>query len=299
MHRPRARARRPHFVLGAIGISVALLAGSGCDQLSARTLVQEGNALYEDQEYEKAVEKYEAALKKTPDLEVIHHNLGVAYSRLFRPGVTTPENKAIADKAATHLQAWLAKHPDDSKVQKYLLNLWIDASDYQPVLDHFMAEHQKHPDSRETIGRIAGIHLMRQDWRSAIEWYYKEVALAPDDPAKVAVYANIANVAFGQLWTSKGRLEKRATDRTELAEIGLEAAEKGLALDPKHLPLNSYSQQLWNQRGIAHGPYWAAAIDRAEAQVFEQRVRVLREEAKKNQPPPAAPGTAAGTGTGS
>jgi tetratricopeptide (TPR) repeat protein len=264
-------------------------------------MVQEGNSLYEDQEYEKAIAKYEAALQKQPNLGEIHHNLGITYARLFRPGVDTPENKALVDKAAVHLKWWLERHPDDAKVRRFLINLWVDASDYQPVLDYFMAEHQKDPQNRAIVEKIAGIHLARTDWRSSIEWYYKSIAISPDNPAKMANYYNISNLAFGQLWTSSARLKQRGTDRTEIAEIGLEAAEQGLALgltqDQKFIQLTSFSQQLWNQHALAQGPYWAAQIDRAEAQIFEQRVRVLREEAKKNQPPPTPAGTPPGTGS--
>lgn len=291
------------LVAGVLGLGL-LVTGAGCKQLNARDKVQQGNSLYDDQEYEKAIAKYESALKDEPSLTVIHHNLGLAYARMFRPGVDTPENKAYVDNAAVHLNAWLAKHPRDMKIQRFLLNLWKDAGDYQPVLDYFMKDYEKDPQNRAIVDKIAGIHLARGDWRSSIDWYYKSAAIAPDSVAKLASFTNIANVCYGQLWTSIARLKQRGTDRTEIAEIGLEAAEKGIALglttDSKHLQLTSYSQQLWNQHALAQGPYWAAMIDRSEGQIFEQRVRVLREEAKKNQPPPppAPPaGTPAGTGS--
>ncbi|HVV82604.1 MAG TPA: tetratricopeptide repeat protein [Kofleriaceae bacterium] len=293
------------MVLAAVATIFLLGLGLGltaCDELGARTLVQKGNALYDDQEYEKAIDKYEAALKKSPGLMVIHHNLGLAYARLFRPGVETDENKAYVNNAALHLQKWLEKHPNDLKVQKFLLNLWIDAAEYKPVLDYFMAQYQKDPNNRYVVGKIAGLYLMMTDWRTAIDWRYKDLALAADDPAKVAVYKEITNTAFGQLWTSTARMKQRGADRAELAEIGLKAAEDGLAIDPDNIQLNSFSQGLWNQRAIAEGPYWGAAIDRAEAQIFEQRVRVLSEEAKKNQPPappPGSPTTPATPATGS
>ena len=79
-------------------------------------------------------------------------------------------------------------------------------------------------------------------------------------------------------------------ERVEFAEIGIEAAGLALELDPNNLPLTSISAGLWNNRATAHGPFWAATLDRAEAQVFQQRASVLREEAKKNAPPTPAPG---------
>ena len=290
MHRPVSASARARVVLGTIGLSVAL-AASGCNELGARTLVQEGNHLYDEQEYEKAIAKYEAALKKKSDLGVIHHNLGLSYARMFRPGVDTPENKALVDKAAEHLKWWLEHNPGDSKIRKFLLNMWVEAGDFQPVLDYFLAQHQSDPQNREFVQKVASIHLMMGDWHKSVDWYYKDVALAPDTAAKVAAHQTIANLAFGRLWTASARLKTQGAERLELVEVGLQAAEGGLALDPNHLALTSYSQQLWNQRAVAQGPYWAAAIDRVEGQVFEQRVNVLKEEAKKNQPPeaPAAP----------
>ncbi len=295
MHRPRAAAPRARVVF-VLMASLAVATGAGCDQLSARSMVQKGNALYEEQEYEKAIVKYEAALKKTPDLTLIHHNLGIAYARLFRPGLDTPENKALATKASEHLQLWLAKKPGDKPVRKYLLDLWIKAGDYQSALDYYLGEHKANPTNREYVSKIASIYMLKSDWRTAVEWLQKDVELAPDAPAKVAAYNVIANVAFGKLWSAKARLDVRGLERTEIAEVGLKAAEAGLALDDKHMPLTSVSQGLWNNHALAQGPFWAATIDRAASQVFEQRGRVLREEAKKNQPPQPA-GTPPGTGS--
>jgi tetratricopeptide (TPR) repeat protein len=299
MHRPSSAPARARIFLGTFGLAAGLalvLTASGCKELGARTLVQEGNALYEDQEYEKAVLKYEEALKKKPDLEVIHHNLGLAYSRMFRPGVDTPENKALVAKAAEQFQWWLERNPGDTKIRKFLLNMWVEAEEYKPVLDYFLGEHQKDPQNREFVQKVANIHLMMGDWHSSVDWYYKDVALAPDTPAKVAAYQTITQLAFGRLWTPNARQKTFGQERLELVEVGLKAAQEGLALDDKQLTLTSYSHQLWNQRAVAQGPYWAAAIDRAEGQVFEQRVSVLKEEAKKNQPPAPPAGT---PGTGS
>lgn len=261
----------------------------GCDELSARQHVQKGNFQYGEQDYKKAVEHYEAAMKLAPDLDVAYHNAGIAYSRLFSEGVETAENKAIAEKATSNLAKWLEKHPKDVKIRKLLTGLWINSGDYEKALAYWTKEHEANPKARDVIQLIAGIHLKSGDWRTAIEWYQKDVDAAADVPGKVAAYQSIANLAFGKLFNSREKVI--GAERTEIAEIGIEAAGKALELDPNNLPLTSISAGLWNNRATANGPYWAATLDRAEAQVFEQRARVLREEAKKNQPAPATGGT--------
>lgn len=272
--------------LAMIFVAVGL---GGCDELNARSSIQKGNEAYGEQDYLEAVGHFEEAIKLAPDLDVGYHNLGITYYRMFAPGVETPENKAVAEKATANLSKWLEKHPKDAKIRKLVTTVWIDSGDYPKALAYWTKEHEASPKARDVIQLIAGIHLKSGDWRTAIEWYRKDVDAAPDVPGKVSAYQSIANLAFNKLFSSREKV--RGAERAEIAEIGLEAAGAALELDPKNLALTSISAGLWNNRATAHGPFWAATLDRTEAQVFEQRARVLREEAKKNQPAPAAPGT--------
>lgn len=269
-------------------VAIALVC-TGCDELSARRLIQKGNEDYAEQRYEAAAAKFEAALAKAPDLDIGHHNLAITYTRMFKPGLETPENKAIADKAATHFAKWLEKHPDDQKILSLLTGLWIDAGDYPKAIDFWKKEHDKDPKSRDVIQRVAGIYYRAGDWRQAIEWYRKDIEVAPDVAGKVAGYQTISNLAFNKVFSHRDTVQ--GLDRTEIAEIGIEAAEAGIKLDPKAIPAWSIAVGLWNNHSIAHGPSWGGAIDRAEAQVFDQQARVLKDEAKKAQ---AAAGGAPG-----
>lgn len=282
---------------------VLLLAG--CDELSARRLVQKGNRAYGDQQYEAAASYFERALAKAPDLDIAHHNLAITYARMFKPGLDTPQNKELADKAANHFATWLEKHPKDEKIRRLLTSLWIDAGDFERALAFWKKEHDANPKARDVIQLIGAIYLKSGDWRTSLEWYQKDVDAAVDTPGKVAAYTAITNLTFNKLFSNREKIVGQ--ERLEIAEIGLEAAEQGIALDDKSIPLWSIAGGLWNHRSYANGPYWAIQIDRAEAQVYEQRARVLKEEAKKAQEaatgaagtPPAAPaGSAPASGNG-
>lgn len=280
-------------VITSLAMIFIVVGLGGCDDLNARSNIQKGNKAYEDQDYEKAAKLYEESIRLAPDLDVGYHNLGITYSRMFSAGLETPENKAIAEKATTNLAKWLEKHPKDAKIRKLLTGLWIDSGDYKKALEYWIKEHEAAPEARDVIQLVAGIYLKSGDWRTAIDWYRKDVDAAKDVPGKVSAYQSIANLTFGKLFSSREKVV--GAERAEIAEIGLEAAGAALELDPKSLALVSISAGLWNNRAIAHGPYWAAVLDRTEAQVFEQRARVLRDEAKKNQPAPA-PATGGATG---
>jgi len=273
-------------------LAIVALALGGCDELSARSEIQQGNNAYNNRDWDKAVRHYESALKKAPHLDVAHHNLGITYSRMFHPGVETKDNIEVANKAADHLSRWLDKHPKDSKVRKLLTGIWIDSGNYEKALAYWTKVHDQDPKARDVIQLIAGIHLKSGDWRTALVWYQKDVDAAADKAGKVSAYQAIANLAFNKIYSTSSREKVMGKERTEVAEIGLEAASKGLELDPENMALTGISAGLWLNHGTAQGPFWAATIDRAEGQVFEQRARVLREQAKKNQPPAPAKGPA-------
>ncbi len=295
-----SRPSLPTSVSATILVALALVLG-GCNELSARRAVQKGNAEYGEQNYDKAAAHFETAIAKAPQLEEAHHNLGITYSRMFKPGVDTAENKALAEKATAQLAWWLAKHPNDTKIRKLITGIWIDADQYEAALTFWKKEHERDPASRDVLQTVAGIYLKSGDWRSAIDWYRKDVEAAKDIPGKIAALSAIANVSFGKLFG--GRDKVFGAERCEIAEIGLQAAEEGIKLDPKTIALWGTSQGLWANRSVSNAQSWAYQIDQAEAQVFAQQARVLREEAKKAQAAaggaaPAAPaGTPPGSGT--
>jgi len=292
MNRPGARAsfqRRPFGWRAGLVVGLIAVALGGCDELSARSEIQKGNGSYNNRDWEGAVKHYETALRKAPHLDVAHHNLGITYSRMFHPGVETDENVAIANKAAEHLAIWLKSHPKDSKVRKLLTGLWIDSGNYNKALEYWTKLYEADPKARDVIQLIAGIHLKSGDWRAALDWYRKDVDAASDKAGKVSAYQAIANLTFNKIYSLDSREKVIGTERTELAEVGIEAAGKGLELDPENMALVGISAGLWLNHGTAQGPFWAATIDRAESQVFEQRARVLREQAKKDKPASSNP----------
>lgn len=280
-----------------LAVVVALFVLAGCDELSARKLIQEAGQDYGDQEFEKAADKLERALKLAPDIDIAHHNLGITYSRLYKVGIETPANKEIGDKAALHLKTWLAKHPEDEKVRKLLTQLWLDSGNHEQAIAFWKEIHGKNPADREAVRQIASIYLKSGDWRQSLEWLEKDLTLATKPSDKMEIHQSIMRVAFNKLLSGGKKI--LGNDRIELSDIGLAAASQGLAIDDKQIEFWSVSGGLWRQRSFAQGQSWGAAIDDAEGQTFQQRARVLKDEAKKAAPPAAgAPGTPGTSQTG-
>jgi len=83
------RARIARF-LSVVLVSGVVLGGiSGCEQLGARKRAQDGTRMFHDTQFVDAAAEYEKALTVVDD-PIIHYNLGLAYSKIAKPGYEAP-----------------------------------------------------------------------------------------------------------------------------------------------------------------------------------------------------------------
>ena len=76
--------------LSVVLVSCVVLCGlCGCEQLDGRNRVRQGNRLFRETQFIDAAAEYEHALTKV-DSPTIHYNLGLAYSKIFKPGYEQP-----------------------------------------------------------------------------------------------------------------------------------------------------------------------------------------------------------------
>jgi len=88
MSRTADGTRRATVILMAV-VAMASVLAAGCDKLDGRTRNRAGNRLFRDTQFVDSAAEYEKALTEVDD-PIIHYNLGVAYSRVFKPGYDKP-----------------------------------------------------------------------------------------------------------------------------------------------------------------------------------------------------------------
>ncbi|HEY6176378.1 MAG TPA: hypothetical protein VIX73_18105, partial [Kofleriaceae bacterium] len=92
MRRFSERARIAQ-VLRVVLVSCVMLGGTvglgGCEQLDARNRNKAGNRLFRETQFVDAAAQYQKALTEIED-PIIHYNLGLAYSKVFKPGFDGP-----------------------------------------------------------------------------------------------------------------------------------------------------------------------------------------------------------------
>jgi tetratricopeptide (TPR) repeat protein len=278
-------------IAGVFIVALLVMSSAGCDQLSARRHIQNGTGLFEDDKYEEAAAEFEAGLKIDPSLDIGHYNAGLTYYKLFRPGVETPENKGYADKAVEHFQAWLKGNPTDADTQMLVSEIWVNNKDYEKALAYWTGEHDAKPKDPGPIKQLASINFKAGRFDETVKWYEVEAEVEPKKDDQVLAYLSVGRFAFIKLQDTAKTLGE---DRIHIADLGIAALQKAADLDPKSIEAENMQGALYNFRALAHGAYWAGAIDRAIALHHQSRGHVLRDEAKKakGQTPPApAPGS--------
>jgi len=278
--------------LAACAVLATGLLGSGCEELESRRQIQAANKKYAEAKYREAADLYEEALARTPDLCIGHHNAGLAYHKLFQPGQESPENRAIAERAAAHFMTYLECEPGDQKVITLLTTIWLDSGQYDKALAYWSQILAKDPESRDVIEKLANINRQAGNYEKAREWHMKRVALEAEPGGKVKAYLDIAQME----WSRLQKPELVDVDRLAVCDIAIAALQKAEVLDPKHALVQSLMGSLYQHRSLGHGAHWAKAVEAASQKFHQARFTELRKAEVKTAPAgqpgqPGAPGS--------
>lgn len=270
-----------HFLRTAILVAIGLSA-AGCDRISARKLEHDGSNLFREGKTEEAVVKFEASLLKE-DIPQTHHNLGLAYSKLIKPGCAPDsksadcaKNQEYSAKATEHFATYLRHDPKNNQIRAMMTQIWMENGQFDKALEFWNGILSQDPNNPEIMGKLAGINLKARRWREAMDWYGKQ-GQAATGSSKVVAYQSIGNVA----WAILSQKDKTVgEERIECADRGIAGLEKAAELAPKKPDIQGLLAAMYNLRSIAQGPIWAAAIDKASGQTHARIRNVLAAEAK-------------------
>jgi tetratricopeptide (TPR) repeat protein len=264
-------------LVAALAIIACVLVTSGCRKFNSRRLINEGNKLYKEGKYEKAAEMFEDALKEE-DLDVGHYNLGLTYVKLFIPGSTSEQNKQYADRAAQEFAKWLVKHPKDNEARAIMTGVWVDSGDFEKALAYWQAEHEKDPKNRDIMNQMAKINQSAQRFDEMVRWLRLDASAADTNEGKIKTLVSIGRSAAAKL---QNRDKVILTERIHVADVGISALQEVLAMDANNLEALGLLTTVFKMRSVAHGAFWAAEIDRAIAENYDDKWRVLNEARKK------------------
>jgi tetratricopeptide (TPR) repeat protein len=234
----RTRYRAP--VLAAL-LPLVLL-GAGCNLVKAKAAFKDGNRLYKEENYRKAIQEYEKAVELKPDFAEAHFYLASSHQALYRPGKEGEENKQHLDTALEHflkaLEVNKANTPSLKALRLQTLEQLTVAysdpplTDYEKALGYAEQIVKDNPNDTKNLYAMGGLYEKFNRVPEAQQTYEKVVEQNPKDVKACGALAAFYNKPLwdeqGGVWTEgqskgarKSKFDQAITVLERCADIDL------------------------------------------------------------------------------
>ncbi len=197
--------------------AIAMLLGSiaictGCNELEGRTGNRKGNAAFREMKFVDAVGEYEASLKKI-DEPIVHYNLGLAYSKVFKPGLEgavllgvqgdvvcsrIPNVKMVSSQVCVKdgdrtFNECDEKNvcPSSFKCQKVELCSLTSAELADNAAQHWQKWLAANPNDDDTRKQMTQVWIDSEQFDKGIAFWQEQLAKKPDDVDAMGILAGI------------------------------------------------------------------------------------------------------------
>lgn len=266
-----SRAFRVALVVGLCG-SVA--ACGWVDKLKAKQAFKDANAAYKAQDYKRAAQHYEEALRLDPELTAALFFLANSYDNQYRPSrAGEPENDALINKAVEYykqaaerdpspemrklaleylvaaysaeklndpekaeplIQRMIELDPSDPKNYFALAKLYEDSGRYDDAEQMLLKAREVNPKLPDVYMQLAGFYNRQGDFEKTIEALTERSNLDQSNPE--------AFYTIATFYWDKAYRDFRLTDaqKVDFANKGLAAVDKAIALNPNYMEAITY-----------------------------------------------------------
>lgn len=258
---------RCRFVVGMTASLFSLLLPIAAAQPSSDDSELElGAKAYKQARYEEAIQHFEKAVEREPSNVRARLYLATACAQQYIPGVDTPENLQLGEKAVGHFRQVLDLDPVNVDAVKGLAYLYFqmkkldDAKEYHRRVTNL---EPKNPEAHYSIGVIdwTQAYQPRQELRAKLH-------LRPDEPL----------IQHPECW------QVRETNQGVVSD-GIEILEKALELRPNYDDAMAYMNLLYRERAdIQCYDEKAHAADLAMADKWVDLTMAARKAKAERQP---------------
>jgi tetratricopeptide (TPR) repeat protein len=185
----------------------------GCDLVQAKAAFKDGNRLYKEENYRRAIEEYERAVQLKPDFAEAHFYLASSHQSLYRPGKEGDENRMRLDKAIEHYEKALEFNKADTpNLQQVRLNalgaltaIYSEPplSNYEKALGYAEQLVKDNPNDIKNLYAMANLYEKFNRVAEAEQTYVKVAEQNPKDPKACGALAAFYNKA---LWDEQGQV---------------------------------------------------------------------------------------------
>jgi hypothetical protein len=261
---------------------VLAAASGGCtlvNRVRAKNALNEGARAYKDGRFADAEERFRTAFALDPTQKNAPVFIARAVQQQYKPGVQTPENLALGEKAVAAYQDILSRDPTNEDAYKAIVFLYGQMKNEDKV-NQLLAERAKNGPTPKAKSEALTILASRQ-WQCSYDiTELKENKTTENRPDKILIrYKKPANQAD---------FDKAQQCTTE----GLKLAEEAASLDPNNPNAWSYKANLLREKSklaeMAGDATAKADFDKQYEAALETQKRLAAEAVKRKEAEEAA-----------
>ena len=275
--------------IAALLVTLVAVSG-GCtlvNRVRAKNALNEGARAYKDGRFPDAEERFRVAFELDPSQKNAPVFIARAVQQQYKPGVQTPENLAVGEKAVAAYQDILSRDPANDDAYKAIVFLYTQMKRDEKV-NELLAERAKNGPTPKAKAEALTI-LASKQWNCSYEiTEQKENKTTENRPDKILIhYRKPANQAD---------FDKAQQCTTE----GLKLAEQATSLDPNNPNAWSYKANLLREKSklaemagdatakTDFDKQYDSALETQRRLGAEATKRKEAEEAAKSPTPPAS-----------
>jgi tetratricopeptide (TPR) repeat protein len=270
---------------------VALVSATGgctiVNRVRAKNALNEGARAYKDGRFPDAEARFREAYELDPTQQNAPVFIARAVQQQYKPGVQTPENLAVGQKAVAEYEKILRANPGNEDAYKAIVFLYGQMKQDEKVNELLMQRAGSGPTPKAKAEALT--ILASKQWNCSYEiTEQKENKMTENQPNRILIkYRKPANQAD---------FDKAQQCTTE----GLKLAEKATELDPDNPNAWSYKANLLREKSkLAEMAGDAAAktdLDKQYDAALETQKRLSNDETKRKEAEDAAKPKAAPAG---
>ena len=261
---------------------VLVAASGGCtlvNRVRAKNALNEGARAYKDGRFADAETKFREASELDPTQKNAPLFVARAVQQQYKPGVQTPENLAVGEKAVAAYQDILSRDPGNEDAYKAIVFLYGQMKNDEKVNQLLTERGQSGPTPKAKSEALT--ILASKKWQCAYDiTEQKENKITENKPDKILIhYRKPANQAD---------FDKAQQCTTE----GLKLAEQATSLDANNPNAWSYKANLLREKAklaeMAGDTTAKADLDKQYETALETQKRISSEATKRKEAEEAA-----------
>ncbi len=298
--------------LAAISLTLA-----GCGELGvlkARKAFKEANVLYQQQDYQRAAQKYEEVVKDDPNMTTAYFYLGNSYDNLYKPShkgeaqndeylkkaienyrksadtekdpklkklsleylvaAYGPDKMDDPSQAVPIIEEMIRLDPTEPTNYFVLSKMYEDAGNYEEAEKQLLKAKEMRPNDANVYMQLAGFYNREGEFDKTMQALQERAQMEPNNPE--------AYYTISSYYWEKAFRDFRLTDAQKLnyIDLGLKASDKALELKPDYPEALTYKNLLLRSKAlVVKNPAEQQALLKEADKLRDQAIELRKKKA--------------------